>query len=465
MAEAAESSIFSGPGEDPDDENPVPMTSGLVEKEKEHDLNQQLRMKMGFSAKAVDDYTLVKTLKERTDPIGRWRYKIHLLLRGQWVDGIVGVVIVVNSITIGMQTSFEIEGRDTTIFDQIEYVYVAIYTIELGLRVFASRWLCFQSGWVRFDALLVAVAYFSLIVEPLIRGMTNIPLGILRILKMLRISRLLRAVRLIAQFRVMWELVRGLLNSMNMILSTCILMSFILYIYACIGLELLTKERDHYDGMANDLIDYHFGDMYSFMLSLIQFSTFDSAAAIYIPLVYQEWYMLVYFISFMLVVGIALMNLLTALIIESSFEMTRNDKDVQQALKNEMLKKLLPRLLSLFRDLDKDGSGDISLDEIEDAPPEVRAEMGKLLGDDQLEEIFRIIDFDGSGEIGIDEFFDNISKVVTGSLNINDMRMQHQISAATNGIREQIAELEKKVLASNACERIEELERKLLARR
>ena len=91
--------------------------------------------------------------------------------------------------------------------------------------------------------------------------------------------------------------------------------------------------------------------------------------------------------------------------------------------------------------------------------------MGKILGDDEFEEIFKIIDFDGSGEIGIDEFFDNISKVVTGSLNINDMRMQHQISAATNGIREQIVELEKKVLASNACERIEELERKLLARR
>ena len=89
------------------------------------------------------------------------------------------------------------------------------------------------------------------------------------------------------------------------------------------------------------------------------------------PVIYANPVMLIYFMSFMLVVGIALMNLLTALIIESSFEMTRNDKDVQIALKNEMLKKILPRLLSLFRDLDKDGSGDISLEEIQTAPPRV----------------------------------------------------------------------------------------------
>ena len=64
--------------------------------------------------------------------------------------------------------------------------------------------------------------------------------------------------------------------------------------------------------------------------------------------------------------------------------------------------------------------------------------MGKILGDDEFEEIFKIIDFDGSGEIGIDEFFDNISKVVTGSININDMRTKALIEASTNTLRAEI---------------------------
>ena len=70
--------------------------------------------------------------------------------------------------------------------------------------------------------------------------------------------------------------------------------------------------------------------------------------------------------------------------------------------------------------------------------PQVREEMGKILGDDEFEEIFKIIDFDGSGEIGIDEFFDNISKVVTGSININDMRTKALIEASTNTLRAEI---------------------------
>ena len=51
----------------------------------------------------------------------------------------------------------------------------------------------------------------------------------------------------------------------------------------------------------------------------------------------------------MLMVGLALMNLLTAIVVESSMEMSRNDKDVQQFMKAEMVKRYLPRLVQLFR--------------------------------------------------------------------------------------------------------------------
>ena len=103
---------------------------------------------------------------------------------------------------------------------------------------------------------------------------------------------------------MLWELVRGLMNSMNMIITTCILMFFILYIYACVGLELMTKEKDSYESDAQLIIEYQFSSVRHFMISLVQFSTFDSAAPIYIPLIYENWVMLPYFMSFMLVVGI-----------------------------------------------------------------------------------------------------------------------------------------------------------------
>ena len=150
---------------------------------------------------------------------------------------------------------------------------------------------------------------------------------------MFRFFRLLRAARLVAQFRLLWQLVRGLVSSINLIFSTCILMTCILYVYACIGVELITKEKDGYDAEVQKQIEYHFGNVVRFMVSLIQFATFDSAAAIYSQVVFHNWYMLPYFVSFMLVVGIALMNLLTAVVVEGSIEQSRNDKDVQQMMK------------------------------------------------------------------------------------------------------------------------------------
>jgi len=293
------------------------------------DLNQQLRMKMGFSAKAVDSYELLQMLKERKDAIGRLRYKINLLLEGTKIDSLIGVVILANSISIGVQINFELEGRDTAVFESLEYAFVTIYSIELGLRFFASRWLCFKSGWVKFDAFLIGMSYFSLALEPMLKGRTNLPVGFIGVLKMLRLLCLLRAVRLVGQFRMLWELVRGLLESITMILTTVVLMTFILYIYACIGLELVTKEKDGYEGDALDLIEYNFGSVFNFMVSLIQFATFDSSAAIYTPVIFQNWLMLPYFVSYMLVVGVVLTNLLTAVGIECSFEASRTDKEVE----------------------------------------------------------------------------------------------------------------------------------------
>ena len=73
----------------------------------------------------------------------------------------VGIVILINSVLIGLQITAELEGTDEyrTLFDIVEYFFVAFYTLELGLRLFAMGLTCFRSGWVKFDAFLVSVSY------------------------------------------------------------------------------------------------------------------------------------------------------------------------------------------------------------------------------------------------------------------------------------------------------------------
>jgi Ca2+-binding EF-hand superfamily protein len=222
-------------------------------------------------------------------------------------------------------------------------------------------------------------------------------------------------------------------------------MSILFYIYSCVGIELITKRDWSYDKTAEAIIEYKFSSLYRFMMTLIQFTTFDSIADIYTPIMLAEPLVSFFFVSYMLIVGIALMNLLTAIIVEGSMEQSRNDLEVAAALKDEMMKKYLPRLYQVFMEIDADGSGSLDLEELMNAPESVRQELNKLVNTDDMEEIFHILDMDGSGSIDIDEFFDGISKIVTGKEDMPQLRLIKLITTSQRKHSEEFEAMNEKV--------------------
>ena len=279
--------------------------------------------------------------------------------------------------------------------------------------------------------------------EPLSEDLTFC--GISRPSKTFRLMRLLRAVRLIAQFRTLYQIAYGLVSTFEVIVSTLILMSILFYIYSCVGIELITKRDWSYDKTAEAIIEYKFSSLYRFMMTLIQFTTFDSIADIYTPIMLAEPLVSFFFVSYMLIVGIALMNLLTAIIVEGSMEQSRNDLEVAAALKDEMMKKYLPRLYQVFMEIDADGSGSLDLEELQNASESVRQELNKLVNTDDMEEIFHILDMDGSGSIDIDEFFDGISKIVTGKEDMPQLRLIKLITTSQRKHSEEFEVMNEKV--------------------
>merc|ERR1712007_403876 len=103
----------------------------------------------------------------------------------------------------------------------------------------------------------------------------------------------------------------------------------------------------------------HWKDIYISMLTLIMFSTVDSVGGIYIPMCRENPVLVIYFVTFMLLVSICLMNLVTAVIVESSFEQASQDKEVAKAHKAQVIEKLMPKLREMFENLDADGDGEI----------------------------------------------------------------------------------------------------------
>ena len=83
--------------------------------------------------------------------------------------------------------------------------------------------------------------------------------------------------------------------------------------------------------MFDSYVERYWTDLPVSMLTLIQFVNLDGIGAIYTPMVRSAPWAGLFFISFMLIVSICLMNLVTAVIVEGSFEATRMDREVEKA--------------------------------------------------------------------------------------------------------------------------------------
>merc|ERR1719161_2562477 len=90
--------------------------------------------------------------------------------------------------------------------------------------------------------------------------------------------------RLLVQFKALWMLVRGFVSSAGTMFYTLVLLLLMLYVFACLGVEIITKNRQlREDDQLDDLVHERFPSIIVTMRTLLQFATLDTVSAIYIP--------------------------------------------------------------------------------------------------------------------------------------------------------------------------------------
>ncbi|CAJ1371877.1 unnamed protein product [Effrenium voratum] len=320
----------------------------------------------------------------------------------------IGVVILVNSVMLGIETELAIQNQPSAWPADLEYIFMSIYTTELILRLMAYGLAkCCVDGWFIFDSLLVFVAYAGKLL-PLILGAAGEG-GVvdqIMVVRMLRILRFVRALRVIKQFGTIWKLIRGLLTSFDVMASAFVLVILMLYIFACLGMELIGGDEELKNNPATQLFATEsFSSVWQSIMTLFQFVTLDSTPAIYVPLINAKPILGAYFLVLLLAVGITLMNLVTASIVEASLQSSELDRqEKKERLKQEMVKSI-PILMKLFHELDVDKSGKISLDEVEHfdincLPPVLRDNISV----DNMADLFGVLDVESAGELDMKEF-------------------------------------------------------------
>lgn len=368
--------------------------------------------------------------------LNRARRAVGKALCTRSFDAFTGLVIVSNTVSVGIEQSYRIDKKDLATFRILENIFLVIYCTELGMRFFAHGKKCLRDGWVKFDACLVAFSIVTDWLLPFVPSGPDEEVSPVMVLRMARLARLARALRLLIKFRELWMLVHGFMSSVNMMFYTMVLLGIILYVFSSVGMELITlkySDKDLHPDLPYEfetIINTYFPNLPLTMLSLVQFVCMDSIGAIYRPLITHDPSLALYFVLVILTVGIVLMNIITAVLVNGALEQASQDKEAIRIQEEKRKKKLMASLREMFHRLDEDGSGEVDKHEITNASPVDRAllfEFSKDVGSDVIE-IFDALDIDGGGSLDIEEFCEGLYQAAVSKVPVELKRIDKRVN-------------------------------------
>ncbi|CAK0835855.1 unnamed protein product [Prorocentrum cordatum] len=361
---------------------------------------------------------------------GAWvRGSCFALLAHPKFDISMGTVIVLNAMMIAVELTVTPTEEDETpasrlAFGIAENVFLSIYLLELIFRSVGCgrEWL--RNPWVRFDLALVCVGVLGSWIVPIIIMIARDAIERLvpsaMFLRIFRLARLARALRLFVQFRTLWMLISGLLSPLPTIMNVFCVLLLALFVFACLGVEVMASISG---AASQEMVDRYFATLPMIMLTLVQFVTMDSVATIYTPMIRENVWLMFFFLPFLLVVSVILMNLVTAVVIEVFLDHAKRDQETRKMYNEQRMSALLPQLRKMFEELDLDDSGCVTLEELNAAPEDVQSELERLLNVDSLYDLFEALDVDGSTEVTIEEFLDGMTRLTCNNQSLEITRV------------------------------------------
>ncbi len=218
-----------------------------------------------------------------------------------WFERIVLFVIVLNAVTLGLETYPAIMGQYGTVLLRIDLVFVIFFVIELTLRLSVFRHAFFKSGWNCFDFVIVLLTLLPFLG---INGLGN--------LSAFRALRLLRVLSIIPSFkRVLSGIGRALAGS----LAVMSVLTILLYVYAVIAVKLF-----------RDASPERFADLDTAFFTFFQIMTLDAWSDIVRPIMDTHWWAGLFFMSFIITAVFILLSIIIGVASSAMQHTTDDDK-------------------------------------------------------------------------------------------------------------------------------------------
>lgn len=232
-----------------------------------------------------------------------WRRQLGLWIEGPSISRIIIALIVINAVILGLETSPAIMNAIGPVLVVANKAILAVFVLEIMLKLIAFGPRFFRSGWNLFDFFIVGIALVP----------ASGPLEILRAL------RILRVLRLLSQIPKLRAIIEALLRALPGMGWTALLLVLVFYIFAVMGTMLFRESFPEY-----------WGNLGLSLFSLFQIMTLESwSTGAARPM--MEVYPLIwlYFVPFILVSSFMVLNLFIAIIVNAT-QSIHHDEELEQ---------------------------------------------------------------------------------------------------------------------------------------
>jgi voltage-gated sodium channel len=200
-------------------------------------------------------------------------------------------VIVLNAVVLGMETSASLMEHWGPVLVAADRAMLAVFVVEIALRIGAHRLAFFRDPWSVFDFLVTAVALVP-------------AAGPFSVLRALRVLRVLRLVTMVPSMR---RVVGGLLSAIPGLASVLAIIGIIFYVSAVIATKLFAERFPDW-----------FGTLGESAYTLFQIMTLESwSMGIARPVMDTYPYAWIFFVVFILVSTFTMLNLFIAIIVNA----------------------------------------------------------------------------------------------------------------------------------------------------
>ena len=249
------------------------------------------------------------------------------IVEAKWFNTFIIITILMAGVVVGIETYGQKVAGWLPLLHTLDWVILLIFTIEAAIKIRAWGSGYFKDPWNIFDFIIVAICWAALFVP-------SMDASFIAVFRLARILRVFRLVHALPQLKM---LVDALLKSIPSMGYVSILLFLLFYIYGVMGVFLFGE---------NDPV--HFGDLAISIITLFQITTLEGWSDIMFVNVFgcdhffyglddcpnpQSHYVsaLVYFISFVLIGTMIVLNLFIGVIMNSMDEV-RNEQVLEEKM-------------------------------------------------------------------------------------------------------------------------------------